>query len=52
MAQRTGLGKGLELLIPTGGRSLLVSAAANVSGGVQQVAVELISQPAAAARSL
>lgn len=42
MAQRTGLGKGLESLIPTGGKTPPVSAAANVSGGVQQVAVESI----------
>lgn len=39
MAQRKGLGKGLESLIPTGVRSLPASSAA---GGVQEVAVELI----------
>lgn len=39
MAQRKGLGKGLESLIPTGVRSLPVSSGA---GGVQEVAVELI----------
>ena len=45
MAQRTGLGKGLESLIPTGGasgkNSPVVSAGAHV-GGVQQVAVDAI----------
>jgi len=39
MAQRKGLGKGLESLIPTGVRSL---PAASGAGGVQEVAVELI----------
>lgn len=41
MAQRTGLGKGLESLIPTGGK---VSSPASVGsgGGVQQVAVDAI----------
>ncbi len=39
MAQRKGLGKGLESLIPTGVRSLPASSGA---GGVQVVAVELI----------
>ncbi|MDO8755302.1 MAG: ParB/RepB/Spo0J family partition protein [Anaerolineales bacterium] len=39
MAQRKGLGKGLESLIPTGGGTLSISTGA---GGVQQVAVELI----------
>ena len=39
MAQRKGLGKGLESLIPTGVRSLPASSGA---GGVQEVAVELI----------
>ena len=41
MAQRTGLGKGLESLIPTGGKTPPVSTGAQV-GGVQQVAVESI----------
>jgi ParB family chromosome partitioning protein len=36
MAQRTGLGKGLEALIPSGGKTQLAT------GGVQQVAVEVI----------
>ena len=39
MAQRTGLGKGLESLIPTGGKS---SPASTSAGGVQQVAVNAI----------
>ena len=39
MAQRTGLGKGLESLIPTGGKTSPVSSGA---GGVQQVAVDAI----------
>lgn len=39
MAQKTGLGKGLESLIPTGGKSPVVSTGA---GGVQQVAVDAI----------
>jgi ParB family chromosome partitioning protein len=41
MAQRTGLGKGLESLIPTGGK---VSSPTSVGsgGGVQQVAVDAI----------
>ena len=41
MAQRTGLGKGLESLIPTGGKNQPASTGAHV-GGVQQVAVESI----------
>ena len=41
MAQRTGLGKGLESLIPTGGKTPPVSTGAHV-GGVQQVAVDAI----------
>jgi ParB family chromosome partitioning protein len=42
MAQRTGLGKGLESLIPTGGKTpSVVSTGAHV-GGVQQVAVDAI----------
>ncbi len=41
MAQRTGLGKGLESLIPTGGKTPPVSTGSQV-GGVQQVAVESI----------
>ncbi len=39
MAQRKGLGKGLESLIPTGGKTSSVSSGA---GGVQQVAVDAI----------
>jgi ParB family chromosome partitioning protein len=39
MAQRTGLGKGLESLIPTGGKAPSVSAGV---GGVQQAAVDAI----------
>ncbi|MBC7879526.1 MAG: ParB/RepB/Spo0J family partition protein [Anaerolineales bacterium] len=39
MAQRKGLGKGLESLIPTGGKSSPVSSGI---GGVQQVAVDAI----------
>ena len=39
MAQRKGLGKGLESLIPTGGKTSPVSSGA---GGVQQVAVDAI----------
>ena len=39
MAQRTGLGKGLESLIPTGGKHAPVSSGV---GGVQQVAVDAI----------
>ena len=41
MAQRTGLGKGLDALIPSGGKNQPVSTGAGV-GGVQQVAVESI----------
>jgi ParB family chromosome partitioning protein len=41
MAQRTGLGKGLESLIPTGGKNPPASAGSG-SGGVQQVAVDAI----------
>ncbi len=42
MAQRTGLGKGLESLIPTGGKTPpVVSTGAHV-GGVQQVSVDAI----------
>jgi len=41
MAQRTGLGKGLESLIPTGGKTPPPSTTSQV-GGVQQVAVESI----------
>jgi ParB family chromosome partitioning protein len=41
MAQRTGLGKGLESLIPTGAKTPPVSTGSNV-GGVQQVAVGAI----------
>jgi ParB family chromosome partitioning protein len=39
MAQRKGLGKGLESLIPTGGKSSSVSSG---TGGIQQVAVDSI----------
>ncbi|NOT03622.1 MAG: ParB/RepB/Spo0J family partition protein [Anaerolineales bacterium] len=39
MAQRTGLGKGLDALIPSGGKSQPASSGV---GGVQQVAVESI----------
>lgn len=39
MAQRKGLGKGLESLIPTGGKNAPVASGV---GGVQQVAVEAI----------
>ena len=43
MAQRTGLGKGLESLIPTGGKNAPASAGAGTGvGGVQQVAVDAI----------
>jgi len=41
MAQRTGLGKGLDALIPTGGKSSTASSKAG-SGGVLQVAVDAI----------
>jgi ParB family transcriptional regulator, chromosome partitioning protein len=41
MAQRTGLGKGLESLIPTGGKNPPISTGAH-AGGVQQVAVDAI----------
>ncbi len=41
MAQRTGLGKGLESLIPTGGKTPPTPIGSHV-GGVQQVAVEAI----------
>ena len=41
MAQRTGLGKGLDALIPTGGKSSPASSKAG-SGGVLQVAVDAI----------
>ena len=40
MAQRTGLGKGLDALIPAGGKTPPASSAG--TGGVQQVAVESI----------
>ena len=42
MAQRKGLGRGLESLIPTGGGSSGTSSAGG--GGVQQVAVDLIKR--------
>lgn len=41
MAQRTGLGKGLDALIPSGGKNQPALTGAGV-GGVQQVAVESI----------
>ena len=41
MAQRTGLGKGLESLIPTGGKTPSIPTGAHV-GGVQQVSVDAI----------
>jgi ParB family transcriptional regulator, chromosome partitioning protein len=41
MAQRTGLGKGLESLIPTGGKISPASTGSGV-GGVQQAAVDAI----------
>lgn len=42
MAQRTGLGKGLESLIPTGGKNAPATTGTNTGGGVQQVAVDAI----------
>jgi ParB family chromosome partitioning protein len=42
MAQRTGLGKGLESLIPTGGKNAPAVSTATGVGGVQQVAVDAI----------
>ena len=43
MAQRTGLGKGLESLIPTGGKNTPAPVATNTGGsGVQQVSVDAI----------
>ncbi|MBP6178816.1 MAG: ParB/RepB/Spo0J family partition protein [Anaerolineales bacterium] len=42
MAQRTGLGKGLESLIPTGGKNAPANTGTNAGGGVQQVAVDAI----------
>jgi len=42
MAQRTGLGKGLESLIPTGGKT--PSATVHSSGGVQQASVDSIKR--------
>lgn len=45
MAQRKGLGKGLDALIPGGKSSVLpTSTGAGKSGGVQQVAVESIKR--------
>ncbi|GAB4540276.1 MAG: ParB/RepB/Spo0J family partition protein [Anaerolineales bacterium] len=41
MAQRTGLGKGLDALIPTGGRNAAQQTSAS-GGGVQQAAVDSI----------
>jgi ParB family chromosome partitioning protein len=42
MAQRTGLGKGLESLIPTGGKNAPTASTGTGVGGVQQVAVDAI----------
>jgi ParB family transcriptional regulator, chromosome partitioning protein len=42
MAQRTGLGKGLESLIPTGGKNSPVVSTGTGISGVQQVAVDAI----------
>jgi len=42
MAQRTGLGKGLESLIPTGGKNAPTVPTGTGVGGVQQVAVDAI----------
>jgi len=42
MAQRTGLGKGLESLIPTGGKTPPPVSTSSHVGGVQQVPVESI----------
>lgn len=43
MAQRTGLGKGLESLIPTGGKNPPASSGSSAGvGGVQQVSVDAI----------
>ncbi len=42
MAQRTGLGKGLESLIPTGGKTPSVVSTGTGVGGVHQVAVDAI----------
>lgn len=43
MAQRTGLGKGLDALIPAGGK-IPPSVSAGSAGGVQQVSVEAIQR--------
>ena len=42
MAQKTGLGKGLDALIPAGGKTPPASSSVGGTGGVQQVAVEAI----------
>ncbi len=42
MAQRTGLGKGLDALIPTGGKSSSSASSNAGTGGVLQVAVDAI----------
>jgi ParB family chromosome partitioning protein len=42
MAQRTGLGKGLDALIPAGGKAAPVTSTG--SGGVQQVSVDVIQR--------
>ena len=42
MAQKTGLGKGLDALIPAGGKTPPASSSGGGTGGVQQVAVEAI----------
>ncbi|CAG0963407.1 Stage 0 sporulation protein J [Anaerolineales bacterium] len=43
MAQRTGLGKGLDALIPAGGKGSTFATAGS-GGGVQQVAVDVIQR--------
>jgi ParB family chromosome partitioning protein len=42
MAQRTGLGKGLDALIPSGGKAAPVASTGAAAGGVQQAAVDSI----------
>lgn len=42
MAQRSGLGKGLDALIPSGGKNQQPAAAPSAASGVQQVAVDSI----------
>ena len=43
MAQRTGLGKGLDALIPAGGK-IPPSVSAGSGSGVQQVSVDVIQR--------